>query len=58
VNSDGDVKDIKRVGGTITTSSVIEFYKNLLRSTIFEPTSDGDKPDISTGTVTFRLNPR
>ena len=57
VDSDGDVVDVTQIESTVSPA-VAQQYKRAVQRTKFRPTSDGDKPDISTGTVTFRLNPR
>jgi len=57
VNSDGDVVDVTQTESTISPA-VAQQYKRAIQRIKFKPTSDGDKPDISTGTVSFRLNPR
>ena len=57
VDSDGDVVDVTQIESTVSPA-IAQQYKQALKRTKFKPTSDGDKPDISTGTVTFRLNPR
>ncbi|MDZ7936569.1 MAG: hypothetical protein U5M51_16735 [Emticicia sp.] len=57
VDSDGDVVDVTQIESTVSPA-VAQQYKRAVQRTKFKPTSDGDKPDISTGTVTFRLNPR
>jgi periplasmic protein TonB len=57
VDSDGDVVDVTQIESTVSPA-VAQQYKRAVQKTKFRPTSDGDKPDISSGTVTFRLNPR
>jgi periplasmic protein TonB len=57
VDADGDVVDVNHIESTVSPA-VVQQYKRAVQKTKFKPTSDGDKPDISTGTVTFRLNPR
>ncbi|MDZ7898848.1 MAG: hypothetical protein U5N85_12615 [Arcicella sp.] len=57
VDGDGDVVDVTQIESTVSPA-VAQQYKRAVQRTKFKPTSDGDKPDISTGTVTFRLNPR
>jgi outer membrane biosynthesis protein TonB len=57
VDSDGDVVDATLIESTVSPA-VAQQYKRAVLKTKFRPTSNGDKPDISTGTVSFRLNPR
>ena len=57
VDADGDVVDVTQIESTVSPA-VAQQYKRAVQRTKFKPTSDGDKPDISTGTVTFRLSPR
>jgi protein TonB len=57
VDSDGDVVDVQQIESTVSPA-VAQQYKRAVQRTKFKPTSGGDKPDISTGTVSFRLNPR
>jgi periplasmic protein TonB len=57
VDADGDVVDVTQIESTVSPA-VAQQYKRAVQKTKFKPTSDGDKPDISTGTVTFRLSPR
>ncbi len=57
VDSDGDVVDVTQIESTVSPA-VAQQYKRAVQRTKFRPTSDGDKPDISTGTVTFKLNAR
>lgn len=57
VDSDGDVVDVTQIESSVSPA-VAQQYKRAVQKTKFRPTSDGDKPEISTGTVTFRLNPR
>lgn len=57
VDSDGDVVDISLIESTVSPT-VMQKYKKTVQRTKFKPTSDGDKPDYSSGTVTFKLSPR
>jgi periplasmic protein TonB len=57
VDADGDVVDVTQIESTVSPA-VAQQYKRAVQRTKFKPTSDGDKPDISTGTVTFKLNAR
>jgi outer membrane biosynthesis protein TonB len=57
VDADGDVVDVTQIESTLSPA-VAQQYKRAVQRTKFKPTSDGDKPDISTGTVSFRLSPR
>ncbi len=57
VDADGDVVDVTQIESTVSPA-VAQQYKRAVQRTKFKPTSDGDKPDISTGTVSFRLSPR
>jgi len=57
VDADGDVVDVTQIESTVSPA-IAQQYKRAVQRTKFKPTSDGDKPDISTGTVSFRLSPR
>lgn len=57
VDSDGDVVDISVLESTVSPT-VMQKYKKTVQRTKFRPTSDGDKPEYSSGTVTFKLSPR
>ncbi|MDR6561738.1 MULTISPECIES: hypothetical protein [unclassified Arcicella] len=57
VDSDGDVVDISLVESTVSPT-VMQKYKRTVQKTKFRPTSDGDRPEYSSGTVTFKLSPR
>lgn len=57
VDADGDVVDVTQIESSVSPA-VAQQYKRAVQRTKFKPTSEGDKPDISTGTVTFRLNAR
>lgn len=57
VDADGDVVDVTQIESSVSPA-VAQQYKRAVQRTKFKPTSDGDKPDISTGTVSFRLSPR
>lgn len=57
VDSDGDVVDVTLIESTVNPA-VVQQYKRAVQKTKFRPTSDGDKPDISTGTVSFKLSAR
>lgn len=57
VDSNGDVVLITQIESTVSPA-IAQQYKRAVQRTKFKPTSDGDKPDISTGTVSFRLSPR
>lgn len=57
VDADGDVVDVTQIESTVSPA-VAQQYKRAVQRTKFKPTSNGDKPDISTGTVSFRLSPR
>jgi periplasmic protein TonB len=57
VDADGDVVDVTQIESTVSPA-VAQLYKRAVQRTKFKPTSDGDKPEISTGTVSFRLSPR
>ena len=57
VDADGDVVDVTQIESTVSPA-IAQQYKRAVQKIKFKPTSDGDKPDISTGTVSFRLSPR
>ena len=57
VDADGDVVDVTQIESSVSPA-LAQQYKRAVQRTKFKPTSDGDKPDISTGTVSFRLSPR
>jgi periplasmic protein TonB len=55
VDADGDVVDVTQIESTVSPG-VAQQYKRAVAKTKFRPTSGGDKPEISTGTVTFKLS--
>ncbi len=57
VDAEGDVVDVIQTESTVSPA-LAQQYKRAVQRTKFKPTSDGGKPDISTGTVSFRLSPR
>lgn len=57
VDSDGDVVDISLIESSVSPT-VMQKYKNTVKRTKFKPTSDGDRPEYSSGTVIFKLSPR
>lgn len=57
VDAEGDVVDVIQTESTVSPA-LAQQYKRAVQRTKFKPTSNGDKPEISTGTVSFRLSPR
>jgi periplasmic protein TonB len=55
VNSDGDLQSVELIESTVSPS-VSQKYKRAVQKLSFKPTSGGDRPDVSTGTIVFKLN--
>ena len=57
LDSDGDVQDVQVVKiGTTVTPSVSQVYRRAVQKTKFKPTSNENKSEESSGTITFRIN--
>lgn len=55
VNSDGDLQSVELIESTVSPT-VSQKYKRAVQKLSFKPTSGGDRPEISTGTIVFKLN--
>lgn len=55
VDSDGIVQVVELIESTVSPS-VAQRYKKSVQRLTFRPTSSGERPDLSVGTITFRIN--
>lgn len=47
-----------RIVETTLSASVAQKYKKAIEKLSFKPTSSGERPEVSTGTIVFKINPR
>ena len=55
VDSDGVVQVVETIESSLSPS-VTQKYKRAVQKLTFRPTSAGERPDISVGTITFRIS--
>jgi len=57
IDENGTILSVRIVETTISTS-VAQKYKKAIEKLSFKPTSAGERPEVSTGTIVFKINPR
>ncbi len=57
IDANGSILQVKIVETTLS-ASVAQKYKKAIEKLSFKPTSSGERPEISTGTIVFKINPR
>ncbi|MEY2792307.1 MAG: hypothetical protein RJA76_299 [Bacteroidota bacterium] len=57
IDENGSIISLKIVETTLS-ASVAQKYKKAIEKLSFKPTSSGERPEVSTGTIVFKINPK